>query len=313
MVPTFERVTNLLALLLERRQSFTQDQIVHELAGQYPEGLAAQRGAFERDKALLRDIGVPLETEVLGGDRAGETAYWIDRSKYELRGLELDDDERRALQWAVAAIRSEFGQQAVWKLGGAAMPRATLVANLPQLAVLPDLRAACAQRSTVSFEYHERQRLIDPYSLMLREGYWYLIGRDHGHDEVRTFRADRIVGAVTTLDDASFERPEGFDPRTEFPDDPRRLGEADEARLAVVLIDEALARVVRQDLGDDAVVETRGDGRVVFAVPCSNVSAFRSWVLAFGEGAEVIGPPEVRADLIEWLRRTAGLAAVAAL
>ena len=61
MADALERITNLVALLMEARSPLTQDQIIHELDGQYPAGDSAQRGAFERDKALLREIGVPLE------------------------------------------------------------------------------------------------------------------------------------------------------------------------------------------------------------------------------------------------------------
>ena len=40
---------------------------------------------------------------------------------------------------------------------------------------------------------------------------------------------------------------------------------------------------------------------LVFAVHCANRGAFRSWVLGLGTDAEVLGPPEVRADLVAWL------------
>src|SRR6185295_7355800 len=112
MVDQLERTTNLLALLLETRVPLTLDNIVNQLAGQYPTGQTALRGAFERDKGLLRDIGVPIETEVLRGSSAGQTGYRVDRDRYELRDLDLTEDERRALQIAVAAARTteaEFG------------------------------------------------------------------------------------------------------------------------------------------------------------------------------------------------------------
>ena len=63
MTDALERVTNLVALLMATRVPITLDKISSELSGQYPTGDAALRGAFERDKALLREIGVPLETE----------------------------------------------------------------------------------------------------------------------------------------------------------------------------------------------------------------------------------------------------------
>jgi hypothetical protein len=44
---------------------------------------------------------------------------------------------------------------------------------------------------------------------------------------------------------------------------------------------------------------------VVFEVPCSNVVAFRSWLLGLGLHAEVLAPADVRAEVIQWLTRIA--------
>ena len=101
--PIVERVTNLMTLLLSARQPITSAEIRNELAAFYPKGEVALRGAIERDKKLLREIGVPIESTVLGGNDAGKTAYWIDRRRYELADLDLAADERAALELAVAA------------------------------------------------------------------------------------------------------------------------------------------------------------------------------------------------------------------
>jgi proteasome accessory factor B len=302
-----ERVTNLLTLLLETRVPKTLKQIANELDGMYPDKAIALRGAFERDKALLREIGVPIETEVLGGDQAGETAYRIDRDAYELRGLQLTDDERHALQMAVATIRSDSGQDGVWKLGGSVLPTSTVVANVTQHEALPALRVASGERRTVSFRYRGVDRTLDPYGLLLREGLWYAIGHDHGHGEVRTYRVDRIEGEVRVSPDDTFERPVDFDVRAAFPADAKLLGVADEgATEADVAVEPPLAAVVRAELGPDAERERRDDGTIVFRVPCANRVAFRSWVLGLGLHAEVLSPPEVRADLVQWLRSMVG-------
>jgi proteasome accessory factor B len=174
-----ERRVNLLALLLETNEPLTLEQIGHELAGQYPEALAARRGAFERDKAELRRLGVPIEQHVLEGPRGGATAYWIDRDRYELADLGLTEDERRALQLAVATVRlgGEGDGLALLKLGGEAADDAgPPIAALPTSPVLPSLFEANVGRSTVRFSYRGRARTVDPYGLLSRDGFWYLIG-----------------------------------------------------------------------------------------------------------------------------------------
>lgn len=305
MADALERITNLVALLMETRAPLTQQQIVDELEGQYPTGDAAQRGAFERDKALLREIGVPLESEVLGGNDAGRTAYRIDRDRYELADLHLAPDEQAALQLAVAAARLADAQFGLLKLGGDRSSAPVVVANIPELPALPALREASAARAAVSFGYHGSPRRLHPYALLLRERFWYVIGHDVDRGEVRTYRVDRMEGELAVGEAGAFERPADFDPRATFPTDPKLLGDEPAAR-AEVLVDEPRAAAIERELGTAAVVRRLPDGAVVVEVPCTNLDAFRSWLFGLGEYAEVLGPAGVRSAVVEWLQAMAG-------
>ncbi len=307
MPDPLERVTNLLALLLEARAPMTLAQIANELAGQYPDGEVGRRGAFERDKSLLRSEGVPIEQQILSGDQAGQTAYSIDRRRYELAALDLTADQRAALQLAVATVRlgTAWGAEALWKLGGDGAVEAPhdVSASLPSLESLPVLFAASTARATVRFDYRGRRREVDPYALLSREGFWYVVGHDRGAAAMRTFRVDRIDGDVEAGAAGAFERPVDFDVATVFPDDPKLLGDgaAGDPPTAQVLVDAARARAVQRELGDAAVASRQPDGSVTFEVPCRNELAFRSWVLGLLEHAEVLGPPQVRAAFVAWL------------
>lgn len=304
MVERVERLTNLLALLLETHEPLTLIQIAGALDGQYPAKDANRRAAFERDKAALRDIGVPIETEVLIAQHAGATGYWIDRSRYELADLELEPDERRALQVAVATIRPTGGQDALWKLGADALDAgaAPVTAFVPDVAGLPALRDAAARRAVVTFRYRNKARTLDPYGLLLRNGFWYVVGRDHEHDEHRTYRVDRIEGDVSVGEADGFERPVGVDLTAAFPADPKLIGGDDPDAVACVLVDEPRAAQVERELGPGRVVARRDDGAIEVEVPCANHAAFRSWVLGLVEHAEVLSPPERRDDVVAWLR-----------
>ena len=292
MAEPLERMTNLLALLLETRVPLSLQQIVAELDGQYPTNTQAQRGAFERDKAVLREIGVPIDQIVLAGDRAGQTAYWIDRHRYELAGLDLSDDERRALQMAVAAVRTDesWGREGLLKLGaGGERPSRAVAATVPTFEALPPLREAVAAKAMVRFSYREVDRELDPYGLLLRDGYWYVIGYDHAHHQIRTYRVDRIVGRVTAGVAGSFVRPADFDIRAVFPSDPKLLGEPEsEVTRAIVRIDPVRAPLVAREVGEDAIVARAADGSIDVEVPCVNRDAFRSWVLGLTSHAVVV-------------------------
>ncbi len=309
MVDRVERLTNLLALLLETRRPLSLIQIIGELPGQYPAGESARRGAFERDKAALREIGVPIETKLVeGGPYAGQTRYWIDRRAYELADLALQPDEMRALQVAVAAVHtgSTAGREAIWKLGGAlGDERPAVSAVIPERPELPVIRSAVARRSQVSFGYRGERRTLDPWGLLLRGGFWYVIGHDHDRGARRTFRVDRFEGGAGGIEvgaPGSFERPADFDPRSAFPSDPKQIGgDGDDALEALILIDAVRAAAVERELGTDRVTRRDADGSVVVRVPASNLPAFRSWVLGLLDHAMVLGPDEIRAHMIEWL------------
>ncbi len=148
--------------------------------------------------------------------------------------------------------------------------------------------------------------MLDPYGLLLRTGFWYVVGHDHEHGEQRTYRVDRITGPVEALQSGAFERPADFDLRAAFPSDPKRLGaEADDA-VAVVRVDADRAPSVERELGSGRVLRRGADGSVEIEVPCANVPAFRSWVLGLLDHAEVVGPPDVRAEVVAWLGALVG-------
>ena len=309
MADRTERLTNLLALLLETPTPLSLIEIAGELAGQYPEKESTRRAAFERDKAALRDIGVPIDSDMVeGGEYAGQTRYWIDRDRYELRDLDLDADETRALQVAMAATRpgSATGQEALWKVGGGLLDGGSAVtAVVPDLPALPLLREAIVGGRSVAFTYRELRRRVDPWGVLLQTGFWYLVGYDHERAAQRTYRIDRIDGEIEVDGEATVGRPDDFDPAVAVPGDPKLIGVTGDVSHAQVWISPRRAAAVEREVGADRVATRSDDGSIVVEVPCANLPAFRSWVLGFLADAEVLGPPEVRADLIGWLEGVA--------
>ncbi len=286
--PTFWRCCS------RRVSPLTLEDIVNQLSNQYPAGHAAMRGAFERDKSLLRDVGVPIETEVLGGTRAGQTAYRVDRDRYELRDLDLTDDERRALQVAVAAARTTEAEFGMFKLGG--------VADSVGLHHRRTFRNSncclhCARPSRrerrVDFRYHSRRSHVAAVRAAAARG---LLVRDRPRRGSRrgahvSRRSDRRHGRRSGEGD-EFERPADFDPRAVFPSDPKELGDGDQ--VAIVRIDQARATFAERELGAESVVRRLPGGDVDVEVPCANLDAFRSWLFGWGVHAEVVGPADVR-------------------
>src|SRR5581483_1615750 len=99
------RLTNLVALLLNARRPLTLEEIAAELDPEapYPGADEARRQAFERDKRVLREEGIPVEAVSLDGE-GGRVGYRIRPEEYQLPDLDLTADERIALHLALAAV-----------------------------------------------------------------------------------------------------------------------------------------------------------------------------------------------------------------
>lgn len=298
MVDRLERLTNLVALLLNTPRPLTLDEIVMRIEG-YPPEPESRRQAFERDKRLLRDEGVPMET--VAGDE-GKAAYRIAADEYYLPNLDLSDDELVSLNLAVAAVQLEGGsaREALWAFGDAPVDGVPALAALPVIDSLPALFDGTRRRATVTFGYRGHTRTLEPWGLFFRDGYWYVAGNDVDRAEERVFRADRIQGDVTVGAPDSFERPADFDPRTVMPDQAFRMATA-EPTLVEVEIDAPYAATAIADAGEDTVVERRDDGGVTLRIAVTNPDGFRSWLFGFLDHARVIGPDATRKQIVKWL------------
>lgn len=304
MSQRLERLLNLTAALLHTRRPLTAAEIAERVPG-YPghDDRASFQRAFERDKAALREMGVPVELVDIPGAEPAEQGYLIRREDYALRDPGLAPDEAAALHLALAAVDVEGlpGTDALWKLGGVpdveTAEAAPPVAAIPALPALVPLFTAAATRATVTFAYRGATRRVDPHRLRFIRGHWYLDGHDHDRQAGRRFRVDRIDGQVTVGAPGAFEPPPPAEDREV------RLWEieGDEPLAARVRIDASHAAVVRRQLDDRAAIAEAPDGSIEVGLVVTNRDGFRSFVLAFLEHAEILEPPELRDDLVEWL------------
>ncbi len=296
-----ERIGDLLAYLLHTPRPVHLYEILREVPG-YPQSEQASRQAFERDKRILRDEGIPVTVEQ---DEDGP-GYRIRPEDYYLPDLDLGEDETLALNLAATTVRlgGAGGEEALWKLGGVSAA-AEPVVDLPSFPTLPALREAVRHRSRVRLGYHGRSRTLEPVGLLFRGGFWYVNAREQGQELVKNFRVDRIEGDVEVGPPAAFTPPEGFDPSAALATEPWRLG-GEEVVEAQVLVDRVHAARVEAELGADAVAERRRDGAIVVRLQVANRPALRSWVLGMLDHARVLGPPELVDDTVSWLRALAG-------
>lgn len=311
-----ERLLNLLACLLDSPAGRTMEELVAFPELGYPPRHESARRAFERDKDSLRAMGVPIAVST----NDGEHRYRVDPREYYLPDLDLTDDERAALWLAVTAVALESGPaggrggadpgsagtSALLKLGGFAGGPAEPVAVLPLDGTVVALFEAYQGRAPVSFRYRGETRTVDPWGLSSRRGHWYLAGRDHARDARRTFRTDRIEGEVEIGTPGTVTVPADFRAAEVLADQPLRYGDGPPV-TARIRVDPGWEAALSGFPRDPEARFTRlDDGALLAEMPVVNRDAFRSLMIELLEHAVVLDPPELRDDLVAWLRAVAG-------
>src|SRR5437588_7587512 len=296
-----ERVLNLLALLLDTRVPLTRDEIVRDVAG-YPEQVTAYRRGFERDKEILRGMGVPVTTEPVGDGT--EVGYRVRPEDYYLPDLGLTPEETAALRVAVSAVSlgNHAGTGALMKLGGVGDDSVPPIASLPIAPALATLFDAFRRRAVVTFAYRGRTRTVEPWGLSSKRGHWYVVGFDRDREAIRAFRADRVEGDVSVGDPGTFDTPAGFRPDDHVEARPWLLG--DEPPVTVrISVDAAQRDAMLAQLGADATIMDQQRDETLIELTVTNRSAFRAFLLGFLEHARVVEPPDVRDEMVAWLSR----------
>jgi len=303
MQNVIERILNLLAFLLTVQRPVTADEIRMTVAGYDQSSDEAFRRMFERDKDLLRQLGIPLRLRPTDAWEV-EHGYLVPADEYALDDPGLTDEERTALWLAAQVVRiggQASGPDALFKLGGAPVGGAVepLAADLgAESDLLGDLFLAVSERRHVGFEYRGRRRQMAPYGLVHRRGHWYVIGPEiHDLDLIKAFRIDRAEDLAVGKAEFVFVRPPSFRASDAIPQAPWEAGGDD--LEADVLFDADLAWWARRQLPGTARVVDLDDGSVRVTMPVANTEAFLAWMLSFDDQAEIIGPDELRGALIE--------------
>lgn len=298
-----ERVLNLLIYLLESPVPVTSNDVRNTVHGYADQSDEAFHRMFERDKQVLRRIGVPVKLEPLDEWEVDE-GYVVDPDEYAIPDPKLTNEERVALSVAARMVRlggTEAGVGAIIKLGGLERSPGIepLAADLGEGAdALGELFGAISERRKIEFTYRGYLRPIDPYGIAHRRGHWYLVGKSP--DGIRMYRVDRIQELVVGERPEAFTKPKGFDIKAVVDSQPWEAG-FDPIVTTEVRFDEDVAWWAARSLGLG-----EPEGELVTTVEVANREAFLGWILSFGTSAEVIGPDEMRSAVRERVQAALG-------
>ena len=309
-----ERLINLILALLSAKKFLTKSQIfdVVKVRGEaaYQGAIESKDRMFERDKDDLRGMGIIIEVGGLDPLFDDEAGYRIKESQYALSLPDLTPEELATLSvaatfWRDSALSKE-SQSALRRLQSLGIPADTSNVGLVDLryqsvdANFEVLDEAIESRSRVNFEYSghsNSKRMVEPYALILWNGFWYLIARDIDQSELRMFKLVRIVGEVTKSGKAqAFEIPEGFDAQ---------------AHVRKALFEETQSATVRIRGGSALALTTKGvevardQSWTTYQFSYDSPVVFARNLLWFGSDVEVLTPDSLRMDMVRILEQVA--------
>jgi proteasome accessory factor B len=328
-----KRLLDLVMILLRARTPVTYREIRDQFVGYQTLNVEARLRAFERDKADLLDLGVPIRYVTPDEDDSLEDGgYVIDMKRFKMPEVRLTADEISALVLAASVAHAMPGgtypkivDLALKKLAfdlpelpdtPTEFPRPannspTVLVHFPEkLVARPELAEIYATLEGAT-RFHKRvtltyqtattgltsRRDLDPYAMVYREGAWLVVGWCHLRREVRSFRVDRIREAVMAPKPKSpdFERPVNFDVKAYATRSPWTFTSEppEEVQLAVLA---AGAEVLNEDFGATAVKRVDGE-RTLVTFDCTNPEFAASRVLAAKGAIQVIRGEKLRARI----------------
>ncbi len=293
-----KRLLDLVMILLRARSPLAYREIRDAFPAYQTLHVEAGLRAFERDKADLLDLGVPIRYITPDEDDAVEDGgYVIDLKRFKIPEVRLTSDEVSALVLAASVAHAMPGgaypkivDLALKKLAfdlpdlpdtptefprAAASPtvlvhfpnRPERASGTPLAEVYATLEAATRQRKRVTLTYQTAatglvsRRDLDPYGLIYREGAWLVVGWCHLRRDVRSFRVDRIREAVMAAKPKSpdFERPLDFDIKSYAQRSPWTFAAEPAEEVQLVFSVDAVD-VANEDFGPTAVKRVEAGG-----------------------------------------------------
>ncbi|HWT78005.1 MAG TPA: transcriptional regulator [Candidatus Methylomirabilis sp.] len=290
---------------------------LQELAAALPPELSKHQRTIRRDLEALEAAGFPLLTERIEGRVVWKLLEGFKRvpalafSATELMALTFSRGLLKPLEGTQlhAALDSALGKAAsalpapghayLQQLDGVlAVGFGPHVSYRTHRETIDKLTEAINRKRSVQMRYFSAsrnamtRREVDPYRLWYANGALYLVGHCHLRGEVRLFAVERIRSCTPT--DHAYQLPLHFDLEA-YVQDALRVMRGGRPVTVELLFNKATATWVKDRTwhpSQEYVPEK--DGRLRMTLKVAATPELVGWILSFGGGVRVIGPPELR-------------------
>jgi len=289
---------------------------------EHPISRLARIAGVGDNRQLIADLESLVDRFDMPGGFVEGVQVWIDGktvsvvSDHFRRPMRLTMPELCALQLGLAVLRSERppAEHAVFERTLERLRR--IITVLPQNSAQEDIRAArldapgdrthlaairkaLAAQHRIRLEYRggsahsSTWRTVCPYGILFASGAWYVAAHCDSSNGLRFFRLDRIEATEST------EEPYAIPPEFSL-DSIARNGQVLDGTPITTMQVRYSARIARWIAERDEMT-LESDGTLVVDHPVHDVEWAIRHVLQYGPDAEIVAPPEMRAEMVRRL------------
>ena len=301
------RLIGILSVLLQEEKT---------TAPELAEKFEVSRRTINRDIEDLCKAGIPIRTaQGTGGGISIMDGYRMDRTILTSKDMQMILAGLRSLDSVSGS--SYYGQLMEKIQAGSSefiIGRDSILIDLsswyrdslaPKIKTIQD---AIGDRHLIRFRYYapsgESDRTVEPYYLVFRWSSWYLWGWCLKRKDFRLFKLNRMDEVQKT--DKSFECRE-----VAMPDLSTEKIFPGEIKVKALFEADQKWRLV-EEFGPLCFKEN-DDGRLLFTADYTDMENLVTWLMTFGDKAEVLEPKEARENIMRMVQKMTTIYAEAAL
>jgi proteasome accessory factor B len=296
-----ERLINLTLALLATNRYLTKNDIFRQIPG-YSGSPETKERMFERDKDELRELGIEIEVNSFDPLFDDEQGYLIKPEAFQLDHDEFTKEELLLLTMAAnlwhESASARDSQGALLKIQSLSGPISSNESMTPQIRTLEDstlvtnLVSAIENKQRIEFVYSQRLRIVRPYGLYIKDGFWYLVAEES--EIIKRFKILRIQSQPKIMEGlGTFTKPAGFDLENFI-----QIQQPKKAKIAVVKVRKGTCLNLRNKFD----LEFADESWEKIKIPYDLESELIEKLLWYGSDIELVEPQHLRKQIIASLR-----------
>ncbi len=291
-------------------------QIMEILEKEY--GMKVHRTTVARDVADLADMGVDVQ-----GQRSTQNRYFVGSRYFELAELKLlidavasskfiSENKSYNLLSKLSNFASVYQQESVKR--NIRIESRIKPDNERSLYIVDSINEAINRGKKIKFKYYDydinkqkqlrndgKPYVLSPYTLVWNGDYYYVVGYSDKHQDIGSFRVDRIESTPEILFDMAVPMPADFNISEYI----RKVFQMYDAKRETVQLKctEDMMKVIIDRFDDDVQTKVVDENHFIATVEVALSPNFYGWLFGFEDKIRLIGPEYVAEEYKALLKK----------